>query len=542
MRSLPALFPTGRRLSAAVFLSTGLSGAAFGSAVAQGVDDVIAAECGLPFGGLPTGPSGAAADVARLAEITGAAPGRSRLILRYADTGASAEACETGSPTGVLSLRAQALRLDAVGNSRYESDRNNGAMWSGRGASGALRLGATLAWRGVELTLAPELVYHENRRFDIRAPTPASLSEFAHPLYATIDLPQRMGDDSEWRFLPGQSALTVRGHGMQAGISTENLWGGPAIRYPILLSNTAAGFPHVFFGTSGTPDTRIGRFEARLIWGRTHESAFFDSDETNDWAGLVGWGVSLRPRWLDWLEVGMLRTYHYRARSSFDANLEPVIAFLTPSETNRDGDELASLYLRAVLPESAAEFYGEWARTDRFATIEDDLIPEPDHSQGYTLGFQKLTQAGPGAIRLLGELVHLQEKWEFRRERPLNVFYTNVQLRQGHTHEGQLLGAWVGPGADAQYLEVGYVWPGGRMAGLFAERVRRNDTRATQVLQGGAPRVLHDVELMGGVRSAVSWGASTVALSLAYHRRKNRLFFEDVAENVRVEVELGWWP
>ena len=506
---------------------------------AQDHQDLLGGRCASSFSGAAAGYSGFAAELGRMSEVTDATPRASRVLVQHSETGTTSWRCfGAEGDRHALRARFEPAGIHVVDNSGYASDRNNGAMWSGRGLSSAVRFGATLAWQGLRLTVAPELVHHENEAFATRS-SPTQRDPLAHPLYGTIDWFQRPGDAGDTRVTWGQSSLRFARYGVSAGISTENLWAGPAQRYPIILSNTAEGFPHLFVGTDGALDVWIGRLAARLVWGRTEESDWFDSDASNDWSNLVGWGVSLRPRGLDWLEFGVLRTYKYRARSSLDLNLDPVIDFVTPAEGNRTGDELASLFVRAVLPEHGMEFYGEWARTDRFADVENDLLTEPDHSQGYMIGFQKLTEAGSGAIRLIGELVHLQEKSENRipgAGRPLNVFYTNGQLRQGHTHQGQLLGAWVGPGADAQYLELGWLSPETGYWAVFGERVRRNEARGIE-LRRQFP-FLHDVELIGGLRAGFVLGETLASASVAYHHERNRLFFEEEATNLRFELEL----
>ena len=523
-------------LACALALLTLGVGAGGSPASAQDAAPLLLAVCAGPLAGGATGHAGFAAELARLAEISGAAPQRSRALVRHSDTGAAAHACSDVEAYEARLTPEPAL-AHVVHNGGYASDRNNGAMWAGRGVSSTLRLGATATWQGFRLTLAPEFVYHANDAFTTR--TGSDLRhELAHPLYGGIDWFQRPGRDADSRLTWGQSTLAFERWGVATGISTENAWIGPATRYPILLSNTAEGLTHAFLGTHGSPDIWIGRLDAQLMLGRTEESDWFDDDGTNDFSNLVAWSVSLRPRGLRWLEVGAARTFHYRTRRAYDLDLEPVFGFLTPSVTNRVGDELGSIFMRAVLPEHGMEFYGEWARTDRYGSIENDLLTEPDHSQGYTIGFQKLSPIGDGAFRLRGELVHLQERGEDRggSGRVLNVFYTNGQLRQGHTHDGQLLGAWVGPGADAQYLEAGWLSPATGYLGVFGERVHRNQTR--DVERRDIYPFTSDVELIGGARAGFVFGESLVDATVAYHYEINRLYFEEESSNLRFEVAV----
>ncbi len=70
------------------------------------------------------------------------------------------------------------------------------------------------------------------------------------------------------------------------------------------------------------------------------------------------------------------------------------------------GNGLMSITARWRLEESDADFYLEWAREDYWANF-DDLITEPDHSQAYVLGFEKLVGPETAPFRLSWELVHL---------------------------------------------------------------------------------------------------------------------------------------
>src|SRR5690606_19519601 len=134
-------------------------------------------------------------------------------------------------------------------------------------------------------------------------------------------------------------------------------------------------------------------------------------------------------------------------------------------------NQLFSIFARWAFPEVGFEVFAEWARDDHWEDL-DDLLMEPDHSQTYMLGFQKVVLAGPRWVRLYGELAHLQSSSTYRSGRggPF-IMYAHSQLRQGYTHRGQLLGAAIGPGSDAQILGADVFAPWG-MAGLFLERVR----------------------------------------------------------------------
>jgi len=98
---------------------------------------------------------------------------------------------------------------------------------------------------------------------------------FADGQWATyIDKPQRFGVDPYSQADFGQSELRVDTRGVAVGISTANQWWGPADRYPYVLGNNAAGFPHVFFGTSEPWNLWIAKVHGRIVYGTLDQSAY----------------------------------------------------------------------------------------------------------------------------------------------------------------------------------------------------------------------------------------------------------------------------
>ena len=54
-----------------------------------------------------------------------------------------------------------------------------------------------------------------------------------------------------------------------------------------------------------------------------------------------------------------------------------------------------------------------------------------------------------------------------------NSFYTHPYVRQGYTHNGQVLGSGIGPGSNSQTVDVSWV-KGFNKVGLRIERLARN--------------------------------------------------------------------
>jgi hypothetical protein len=129
------------------------------------------------------------------------------------------------------------------------------------------------------------------------------------------------------------------------------------------------------------------------------------------------------------------------------------------------------------------------------------------------------------------------------------VFYTHAEVPQGHTHRGQLLGAAVGPGSDAQYLALD-VLDAGRSWGLWMERVRWDDDAYVRQKAPLYGRDGHDVELGLGVRHARPMGGVRLQVEASTRLRRNRQFHNLVGEdptfgwesNTGLEATVSWAP
>jgi hypothetical protein len=512
-------------------------------------DSICELSGALPVDGLGT----RTADFDRLLDLSGVSPARPRMILRGGfDQGPLL--CAASLPgswrprlrdADTRAWRLLPLQQTAVFQSSLPIDRNNGALWSGRGLSTETSGGFAIHSGPLSAAIAPVVAFVQNRGFETLPVTRAGSSPFADPWTGSIDLPQRLGDEAFWIFHPGQSYVRLRAAGASAGVSTENLWWGPGIRNSILLSNTAPGFPHAFLGTASPINIGIGRLEAQAVWGLLHESDYFDGDEANDRRQFSGFVADFEPRWLPGLYLGAARIFEYRG-AEFSA--ERLLPFLQPFRKEQlatpenplgsDPDnQLVALYWRWVLPASHFETYGEWAREDHSWNF-DDFFLEPDHSQAYSLGFQKLVPSGERWIYFGGELTHLQERPIDRVGRSTPTFYYNSGVRHGYTHRGQLLGAWIGPGADSQHLRVGLHGQRNSL-GLTLERVRRRDDVYYRVLRG--VRWDHDAEGTVGIDQLIGWQDLDIGWKLAYTFRRNRNF-ADNAQNLGAEVSATWRP
>ena len=102
-----------------------------------------------------------------------------------------------------------------------------------------------------------------------------------------------------------------------------------------------------------------------------------------------------------------------------------------------------------------------------------------------------------------------------------------------------MLGAAIGPGADAQFVELDVLFERG-LAGIFLERLRRNDGSAA-ALDQRFDSYLHDTQLTAGARTTLVVGAFLIDAAGSYSHRIQRDFIAD-DNNVRFTLSASWWP
>ena len=500
-------------------------------------------------------------DYARVLGIMGLAAPESFLIRPLPAVRLFAGIPDTGHPwatppTNSPGLRAEVGEMVVTANSEFAWGQNDGALWQGKGFSGLLTGGVGYRAGILDVTVAPALVWAQNSDFALAPPPPpAANSPFAYPYHrdtvgVRIDMPQRFGDGGLARLDPGQTQLRLTWKGVLAAAGTNDQWWGPGIRNAIIMSNNAPGIPHALLGTSRPIDIWIGHLEARLEWGRFTESPYFDTVSTNNGRYFTGLVATLQPAPLPGLTLGGSRVfYQYVPRPFGVDDLLRVFSgvtkqgLATPGNPTGDDstDQMISLFGRWVLPKSGFEMYAEWARNDHNWDIRDFLL-EPEHSQAYTLGFQHARPLSGGRIfRLHGELTHL-ERSTTAQVRATPPYYQHHLVRQGYTQRGQVVGAGIGPGGDAQYLGGDVFTRWGRVGGWLGRQVHDNDAYydlVSDTISSGQ----HFVEVQGGARALVFRGPVTLRAELMIGRQLNRYYLlKNDVTNLHLELGATWRP
>lgn len=504
-------------------------------------------------------PFGLRFDARRILELTGATEPRSMLLRRISAESGARVCAAAARPLAWAIDRADA---DTLGNfdwslvppsvqlgynSDAPRDRNNGAVWGGVGTTTAATLGVRARWRWFDFQLAPRVHRAANADFATAPVVTAGYSPWTSRWHTgLIDWYQRPGDEPLGSIEPGQSFVRATLGPASIGFATENVWIGPMRIYPILMSSTAAGFPHVFAETSTPVGTPIGGIEARALWGKLSESEWFDAKPANDDRMIAALLLAWSPRWIPGLSVGAARVYEEVLLPGetdlahwFGTVIDP--SFLGSQGGNRgEGNGIAALYGRWAFPRVGFEVFGEWTREDTPWNMKD-VLSEPDWTQAYAIGFQQFIgdPAATRGFRWYGELVHLGESAPLRAGRGLFSYYTHNTAVQGHTERGQLLGAWTGPGSDAQVLGVDMLYQRG-LSGLWVERNRYDDDTYYRRFADRWAETRHDVELVIGLRQLYSIAGLELEGSVTRGLRYNRYFLGLENEEPEARRENNW--
>lgn len=376
---------------------------------------------------------------------------------------------------------------------------NDGMMIPARGFQPLISAGVFAKLGPLSIQFQPEYLYAQNIPYN-GFPQQHTNNSWAtyYSIYNYIDLPESFGTGPYQKASWGQSSIRLTFGPVSFGISNENLWWGPGMRNSLLMTNSSPGFKHLTLNTVRPIRTPIGSFEAQLVAGRLVNSGFsapiYKHDnlgsqwmipKRNDWRYFNGIVLSYQPKWVPGLFLGATRAfymYHQDMGTRFSSFL-PVIIPLSKKVSVGQGeletdekDQLASLFIRWLLPNNHAEFYFEYGREDHAYNLRD-LYLDLEHTRAYNLGFRKLVplKNRPGQLVEVGmEATHLEAN-NHRRTGGSSSWYTHWSITQGYTNNGQLLGAGIGPGSNLQSLNISWI-KGLKMVGLKLERyVHNND-------------------------------------------------------------------
>lgn len=289
------------------------------------------------------------------------------------------------------------------------------------------------------------------------------------------------GNQSYSKIFPGQSFLKAHLGPISVGVSSENLWWGPATNSSLLMSNNAPGFLHAFIGTNKPIKTPIGNIEFNLIGAKLNSNKKLPYENqhnqlnniNDDWRYLNSYVISWQPKWVKGLFLGMTRSLQqYGAalqnqQSGFISKYLPVVGLAIQKQNNLgddtlDRDQLASVFLRWVLPKSNAEFYVEFGKNDYGSNIRDYTLA-PSHSAAYTIGFRKLLpKTATNYIQFETEITQMSQSPDYL-VRGAGNWYEHGQLVQGYTNNNQILGSRFGTNIQS----FSTTWVNGNIRNVF---------------------------------------------------------------------------
>ena len=443
----------------------------------------------------------------------------------------SAKALCLGS-SSVMLLTADA---GAIYNSTFPYGGNDGAVWVGKGVTVAASAAGHGKLGPLTVTLSPAAFLTQNASFPIEPTGLTGERQYANWRYPnSIDLPQRFGNDAYGAIEPGQSTAEIDLRYVALGGSTANQFWGPASEHPILLGSNAAGFPHLYAQTAMPVVVPwFGRLHGRVFYGslsQTRHSALAGSPDVRMASGLVG---VFQPAFLPGVEIGggrFFQTLMPSWRLTGTELARPFGVLFNSAAPETAGDQLVSLFGRAVFPGSGFEAYVEFGREDASADMRDFLLMA-DHDASYLLGVTK-AWLRPGTVYSLRAEVLNTRITHLALSSTQLPWYVHDKVRQGFTNAGQAIGSHAAFGGGGSILaaeryDTTGLW---RVSWERLQLAEYAPQRAPEMLRNDVAHVLGVDRLRFGRRANIEIGARLVY-------EINRYFRYD-ALNVRGSVRI----
>jgi hypothetical protein len=378
-------------------------------------------------------------------------------------------------------------------NSDHPYGWNDGAMIPAKGYQTMISGGVFLKYGPLNIQLRPEFVYAANSEFNGYNANHTGQDLVAYYSYFNyIDQPERYGNGVYSKAFWGQSSIRLTFGPASIGLSNENIWWGPGVRNSLIMSNNAPGFKHITLSTVRPINTYIGSFEGQVIAGRLDASKYpplavntlSDGTELNipkrdDWRYFTGFNLNYHPKWVTGLTLGLIRTFdaYMKDVKGFSGYFPFFVPYQKQTIINGDPfprDQLTSLYARWLFTKAQAEVYFEYGLNDNSYNFRD-FIGSPEHSRAYIFGLRKMINLNNYAnqhILFSAEITQLSQTPD-RLVRDANGWYVHSGVTQGHTNQGQILGAGTGSGGNLQSMDISWV-SGLKKLGISFERYEHN--------------------------------------------------------------------
>ncbi|MDP1762762.1 MAG: capsule assembly Wzi family protein [Sediminibacterium sp.] len=387
-------------------------------------------------------------------------------------------------------------------NTHHPYGWNDGAMIAAKGYQAMVRAGVYAAYGPLEVQLMPEMVYAANPSYESNAAYGSNAGGGYQKIFA------------------GQSSIKLSAGPISVGVATGNLWWGPGQRSSLLMSNNAPGISHLFLATRKPLHTPIGSFEFQLIGAKltsNSERNYENQNLTNNLLNnndryLNAYAITYQPKWVPGLFIGITRgiqTYQEsvdNSSGSFMSKYLPVLGKAV-DKNNAQGDDtlttdqLASVFLRWVLPQAHAEFYVEFGKNDYSQELRA-YLGAPTHAAAHIVGFKKIVPLKNDAYLNFGfEMIRLTQSPDYLLRNAGN-WYVHGQIGQGYSQENQIIGAGAGLGANVQSLQTTWI-KGLKQLGVLFERVERDPqyhaAKWTDISIGFMPQIKYRNIVFSGI-------------------------------------------
>ncbi|GAB4240728.1 MAG: hypothetical protein Tsb0034_17360 [Ekhidna sp.] len=330
-------------------------------------------------------------------------------------------------------------------------------------------------------------------------------------------------------------------------MGTQNYSLGPSVFNPIILSRQGAGFPHIRLGLKPTylsSGKNIAKVEANLLYGMLTESEYYDEDPDNNHRYFNGLFIALSPSFLPNLSLGFNKVLYKQTR--YFQGQDVISPFFIIDNGVVDGDtlspndafdQMASLFINWNFPSIGFRAYLEFAKND-FTSDGAGLRPtavEPEHSRGYTIGFEKtITNKNDATYIISYEHTNLSighQPW-----RPTPPFYAHSINTQGYTQDGQLIGAGIGPGGNSDHFNIRYL-KNELSCFVLLQRIERDrDYFVRQVRNSN----LHDIEYTLTIGAQKQFDRYDLFIESAFSHNYSRYFQFNDQGNVSFAFGGRW--
>ena len=459
---------------------------------------------------------------------------------------------DTISPERFKKLRIQNFQITDTRqfNDHMPSGFNDGNMYPAVGKQERISVGVNIRWRALDINLQPEWIDAVNEPQDLDKGNQADRNWWPRYYLITannIDHFRRFGNKPIQEFFLGQSRIGLSYPKFSFGVSTENIWWGPAKMNSLMFTNNAPGFKHVYLKTNKPLTTPIGNFELKTIIGVLDSTRFINPDDSimrTVWVGgifpkktanrnISAYIISWQPKWLQNFYLGYAySTINYSAKDAkFDEQGEKM--------------SIGVLMGRFMMPKDHAEFYVELG-TPNQAPLPWKFFNDSAKT-AFTIGARKIfpNLERKSFLEFFIEVTQLQlldPRKVFTPGAPFdgpqyNSWYTSSNIKQGYTTNAQLLGASIGPGSNTQ--SIGLSWNKGlNKIGAHLQRlVHNNDFYNYAYLSS-----------VGYGKSNAYWVDLLAGIEVQLHPQKNTLiaasFLNTQSMNwrwLRIEDGVSYW-